>query len=115
MKFLISLVILTFSLIQSLRLSNNKYMKIRIQTLLKSTISSAKASESGASMQIENANLSIGNNDIISGINWTIMPKERWALVGKNGAGKRYIFHIYYLIKYCILFSYDNFHILLTY
>ena len=46
-----------------------------------------KSPESGAAMQIENVNLCIGNNDIISGINWSIMPKERWALVGKNGAG----------------------------
>jgi len=50
--------------------------------------SSVKAPDSGAAMQIEKVNLSIGNNDIISDINWTIMPKERWALVGKNGAGQ---------------------------
>lgn len=46
-----------------------------------------KFSESGAAMEIENVYLSIGNNDIISEINWSIMPKERWALVGRNGAG----------------------------
>ena len=38
-------------------------------------------------MEIMNVFLSIGNNDIISDINWSIMPKERWALVGRNGAG----------------------------
>ena len=48
---------------------------------------SMKVSESGAALEIQGVNLSIGNNDIIGNINWTIMPNERWALVGKNGAG----------------------------
>jgi len=39
-------------------------------------------------MKIDNAFLSIGNNDLISDINWTIMLKDCWALVGKNGCGK---------------------------
>ena len=47
-------------------------------------------------MEIENVFLSIGNNDIISDINWSIMPKERWALVGRNGAGR---IHVPYLIE----------------
>ncbi|KAJ1424701.1 ABC transporter [Ochromonadaceae sp. CCMP2298] len=68
---------------------------IRSGSALRSTSSSAvpvtnksKSADSGAAMQITDVNLSIGNNDIISKINWTIMPRERWALVGKNGAGK---------------------------
>lgn len=48
-----------------------------------------KISESGAAMELSNVHLSIGNNDIISEINWSIMPKERWALVGRNGAGNQ--------------------------
>lgn len=48
----------------------------------------ARISESGAALEIKEVNLSIGNNDIISSIDWTIMPNERWALVGQNGAGK---------------------------
>jgi ABC-type multidrug transport system fused ATPase/permease subunit len=53
-----------------------------------------KAVESGASIEIINANLCIGSNDIISNINWSIMPRERWALVGENGAGK----HIFCIV-----------------
>ena len=44
-------------------------------------------SSSGAAMEINNVCLSIGNNDIISRINWQMMPRERWGLVGPNGAG----------------------------
>lgn len=46
-----------------------------------------RTTDTGAAVQIVAATLSIGNNDLISNINWNIMPKERWALVGKNGAG----------------------------
>ena len=47
---------------------------------------------SGASISISDVSLSIGNNDIISDLNWHIMPNERWGLVGKNGAGKSTLF-----------------------
>ena len=43
---------------------------------------------SGAAVEISSVRLSIGNNDVMSDVNWTILPKERWALVGRNGAGK---------------------------
>jgi ATP-binding cassette, subfamily F, member 3 len=43
---------------------------------------------SGAAIQISNVDISIGNNDILKGINWTILPNERWAIVGRNGEGK---------------------------
>jgi ATP-binding cassette, subfamily F, member 3 len=43
---------------------------------------------SGAAVEISSVRLSIGNNDIMEDVNWTILPKERWALVGRNGAGK---------------------------
>lgn len=42
----------------------------------------------GASIDISKVRVSIGDNDILSNINWTILPKERWALVGRNGCGK---------------------------
>ena len=51
------------------------------------TRSTVKNSESGAALELKGVNLCIGSNDIISDINWNIMSKERWALVGKNGAG----------------------------
>lgn len=35
----------------------------------------------GAAMEFIDVSVSIGNNDILSKINWAIMPKERW--VGK--------------------------------
>eukprot|EP01038_Epipyxis_sp_PR26KG_P010570 gene10570-14198_t len=81
----------------SLRIVHNNELFQRnhnIQVLCMSSTDTAsigvkvKASDTGAAMQIEKAYLSIGNNDLISDINWTILPKERWALVGNNGAGK---------------------------
>ena len=47
-----------------------------------------KMAASGASLEMSGVSLSVGNADLISDINWTIMPRERWALVGQNGAGK---------------------------
>mmetsp|Transcript_30068 Transcript_30068/g.28734 ORF Transcript_30068/g.28734 Transcript_30068/m.28734 type:complete len:686 (-) Transcript_30068:247-2304(-) len=43
---------------------------------------------SGAAIEIKDLRLSIGNNDIMNDVTWSILPKERWALVGRNGAGK---------------------------
>ena len=37
---------------------------------------------------MKSVSLSVGNADLISNIEWTIMPYERWALVGPNGMGK---------------------------
>ena len=53
-----------------------------------SATTQVRVAESGAALELEGVNLSIGNNDILKDINWQIMPLERWALVGKNGAGK---------------------------
>ena len=47
---------------------------------------------SGASIQCQNVCLSVGNNDIVNNVDWTIMPGERWGLVGQNGAGKSTLF-----------------------
>ena len=37
---------------------------------------------SGAALEMTDVCISIGNNDVMSEVNWTILPKERWALVG---------------------------------
>ena len=42
---------------------------------------------SGAALHYDAVSLSVGNYDIMSNVNWQIMPFERWALVGRNGAG----------------------------
>ena len=52
-----------------------------------STSTSLK-SNSGAAVEVKNVYISIGNNDIMSDVNWVVMPGERWAVVGPNGAGK---------------------------
>jgi len=49
--------------------------------------------ESGAALELKGVSLAIGANDILTDINWNVMPKERWALVGKNGAGATHHFH----------------------
>jgi ATPase subunit of ABC transporter with duplicated ATPase domains len=46
------------------------------------------SSSSGAALDLSAVALSIGNNDILSGVDWSLYPNERWALVGPNGAGK---------------------------
>ena len=42
----------------------------------------------GAALELDKVCLSVGNNDIMNDVNWTMMPNERWGLVGRNGAGK---------------------------
>lgn len=49
----------------------------------------SSGSDSGAALDIKGVTLSIGSNNLISDINWSIMPKERWALLGHNGCGTR--------------------------
>ena len=43
---------------------------------------------SGAALDLKGVSVAVGNNDIVTNIDWTVMPKERWAIVGKNGVGK---------------------------
>ena len=72
--------------------------QISLETAQTEAASASKASSlvatarsfttSGAAMEMNGVCLSVGNADLISDINWTIMPLERWALVGQNGAGK---------------------------
>ena len=44
----------------------------------------------GAALEVSNVCISIGNNDVMSDVNWTILPKERWGLVGPNGTDHTY-------------------------
>lgn len=46
----------------------------------------------GAAISCSGVCLSIGSNDIVNDINWTVMPGDRWGLVGQNGAGKSTLF-----------------------
>lgn len=39
-------------------------------------------------VQMENIHVKYGENAILDGINWTIRPNEKWALLGHNGSGK---------------------------
>ena len=43
---------------------------------------------SGAALDLKGVCVSVGNNDLIKDVEWTIMPYERWAIVGQNGVGK---------------------------
>lgn len=93
MILMLSSMCLMQQLVSCWRLGDSRW-KVRLEhtclhcTAVAPSSSTVRTPDSGAAMQIEKVNLSIGNNDIISDINWTIMPKERWALVGKNGAGQ---------------------------
>lgn len=46
-----------------------------------------QSDDSGAAIGFKNVNIAIGSNELINDVNWAILPKERWALVGRNGAG----------------------------
>lgn len=38
--------------------------------------------------RLKNLNLARGREQILRAVNWTVRPRERWVLVGANGAGK---------------------------
>jgi len=42
----------------------------------------------GAMLLMEDVTVSRGDRDLMSGVNWRLMPSERVGLVGANGAGK---------------------------
>jgi ABC-type molybdenum transport system ATPase subunit/photorepair protein PhrA len=44
-------------------------------------------SSGGEIISLTNVDIAAGHNDIITGINWSILPFERWGIVGRNGAG----------------------------
>lgn len=39
----------------------------------------------GAALVVRNTMLSRGSADILSDVNWRVMPNEHWAIVGPNG------------------------------
>ena len=47
-----------------------------------------QADTGGAAVRIKNFDVWAGSSPLIIGVDWTIMPKERWALLGGNGCGK---------------------------
>jgi len=42
----------------------------------------------GAAVAIKDLDVWAGSSPLIEGVTWTIMPKERWSLLGPNGCGK---------------------------
>jgi len=42
----------------------------------------------GAAMVVKGATIAVGPVELIRGIEWSVMPGDRWGLVGPNGAGK---------------------------
>ena len=42
----------------------------------------------GAAIVCREVDIWAGNNPLILDVNWNVMPKERWALLGTNGCGK---------------------------
>ncbi|MCR9014024.1 ATP-binding cassette domain-containing protein [Aquiflexum gelatinilyticum] len=39
-------------------------------------------------VELRNVSIQYGNKQILEGVDWTILPNEKWALKGQNGAGK---------------------------
>ncbi len=39
-------------------------------------------------ISMKNVNISYGDKQVLKNINWIVLPGERWALLGSNGAGK---------------------------
>ena len=42
----------------------------------------------GAAIVIEDVDVWAGSSPLILGVNWNVMPNDRWALLGTNGCGK---------------------------
>jgi len=47
-----------------------------------------QADTGGAAVRIRGFDVWAGSSPLIIGVDWTIMPNERWALLGGNGCGK---------------------------
>ena len=54
----------------------------------KSTLANLGGYTSGATLTLQNVAVGIADNCLIANLNWNILPKERWAIVGTNGCGK---------------------------
>lgn len=44
--------------------------------------------DSGPLIRMRNVSVRYGQQQVLAGIDWTVMPGENWALIGPNGAGK---------------------------
>ena len=42
----------------------------------------------GAAIVLEDVDVWAGSEPLIMGVNWNVMPNDRWALLGTNGCGK---------------------------
>ena len=51
-------------------------------------LAAAAAVDGGAAVSIEGLDVWAGSALLIQGVDWSIMPNERWALLGSNGCGK---------------------------
>eukprot|EP01041_Mallomonas_annulata_P002410 gene2410-4679_t len=83
---------LTWSKMTQIRFPRNR---MGHSSLIMSTVQSqpvknyiSYSGSSGAAIELNDVCLCIGNNDIMNDVKWTILPYERWGLVGRNGAGK---------------------------
>ena len=78
--------------IYGLSRSSNRLLRhgLRMSTLEKPVLKDymSYSGSSGAAIELRDVCISVGNNDIINDVQWTILPNERWGLVGRNGAGK---------------------------
>lgn len=57
-----------------------------------------QSDESGAAIGFKNVNIAIGSNELISDVNWSILPRERWTLIGKNGAGTALLSFVHLIV-----------------
>ena len=96
-SFLVLTLLVAVAVCQGLRLPSFTRQRSQISSLFMATtiepetqtsmapkLSSAVkfSGSSGAALEMTDVCISIGNNDVMSEVNWTILPKERWALVG---------------------------------
>lgn len=57
-------------------------------SLLRRLTAGAQSRDYGHIVQMDDIHVKYGENTILDGINWTIRPNEKWALLGPNGSGK---------------------------
>mmetsp|Transcript_15623 Transcript_15623/g.21594 ORF Transcript_15623/g.21594 Transcript_15623/m.21594 type:complete len:684 (-) Transcript_15623:306-2357(-) len=56
--------------------------------MLRDSLDKVRGNTLGGMLLIRDATITIGNNDLISGVELKMMKGERWAVVGPNGTGK---------------------------